>query len=155
MLLPLKATRCIETTLNPKKKFSEKISGFFKVPIKYLYNMKDLRDIIKEELKNMITEQGTRVSYRKMFEVLSKVMAIGKGYEGTVKGDKVIVKIGGKTYNIDGLLRLFDKHELKGDIDVIVTADLTRSGKRAWLLNVKGEDESYGLDITYKHTRGQ
>tara|TARA_R110002012_G_scaffold62266_11_gene163903 strand:- start:6347 stop:6700 length:354 start_codon:yes stop_codon:yes gene_type:complete len=117
--------------------------------------MRDLRDIIKEELKNIITEQGTRVSYKDVFEVLSKVMAIGKGYEGTVKGDKVVVKIGGKTYSIEGLLRIFDKHKLKGDIDVIVTADLTRSGKRAWLLNVKGKDESYGLDITYKKSRGQ
>lgn len=128
--------------------------------------MKELREIIKEELKNVIVEQSnTRVSYRDIFEVLSKVMKIGHPYEGLIKGEDVVVKIASTTYTISGLLQLFDKHKLSdmdtnmgrlsdGSIDVIVTADLTRSGKRAWLLNVKAKNESFGIDITYKKTHG-
>ena len=127
--------------------------------------MKDLKDIIKEQLRHIVTEQ-TRVSYRNVFEVLSKVMVIGEEYKGLIKGEDVVVKIGGTTYSINGLLQLFDKHKLSdmdtlirctptcrlsdGSIDVIVTANLTRSGKKAWLLNVKAKDDTYDLDITYK-----
>ena len=127
--------------------------------------MKDLKDIIKEQLRHIVTEQ-TRVSYRNVFEVLSKVMVIGEEYKGLVKGEDVVVKIGGTTYSINGLLQLFDKHKLSdmdtlirctpkcrlsdGSIDVIVTANLTRSGKKAWLLNVKAKNDTYDLDITYK-----
>ena len=90
--------------------------------------MKDLKDIIKEQLRHIVTEQ-TRVSYRNVFELFDKH----------------------KLSDMDTLIRCTPKCRLSdGSIDVIVTANLTRSGKKAWLLNVKAKDDTYDLDITYK-----
>ena len=114
--------------------------------------MKNLKTIIKEELKNLITEQSEKnVTYKEIFKILSKVMKIGTPYDGTLQNNKVIVTIDNVTYNID----LFSgKSPGVNNIPVVVTADLSRSGQRAWLFNVKGKDKNSGLNATYKRTKG-
>tara|TARA_R110000824_G_scaffold18563_2_gene73321 strand:+ start:2268 stop:2609 length:342 start_codon:yes stop_codon:yes gene_type:complete len=113
--------------------------------------MRNIRTIIKEELKNLITEQSIKnVTYKELFDTLSKVMKIGTPYDGTIENRKIIVTIDNVTYSVD----LFSGKDPGYKGPVVVTADLSRSGPRAWTFNVKGDGSNSGLNATYKKTRG-
>ena len=102
-------------------------------------------------VKRILSEQSTKdVTYKEIFKTLSKVMKIGTPYDGTLQNNKIIVTIDNITYSID----LFSGKNPGYTGDVVVTADLSRSGQRAWLFNVKGKDTNSGLNATYKRTKG-